>query len=44
MSILEQGARQFGIELTPAQLNQFEHYYQQLVEWNARGNLTAITD
>ncbi len=44
MSILYEGARQFGIELTPAQLNQFEHYYQQLVEWNARGNLTAITE
>ncbi|MDO4774176.1 MAG: 16S rRNA (guanine(527)-N(7))-methyltransferase RsmG [Aerococcaceae bacterium] len=33
-----------GIELTPTQLEQFETYYQLLVEWNEKINLTAITD
>lgn len=33
-----------GIDLTPKQLDQFERYYQILVEWNEKMNLTAITD
>lgn len=33
-----------GITLTPGQLEQFEIYYQTLVEWNEKMNLTAITD
>lgn len=33
-----------GINLTPGQLEQFEIYYQTLVEWNEKMNLTAITD
>ncbi|MDP4104998.1 MAG: 16S rRNA (guanine(527)-N(7))-methyltransferase RsmG [Bacillota bacterium] len=33
-----------GIDLTPEQLDQFERYYQILVEWNEKMNLTAITD
>lgn len=33
-----------GIELTPAQLAMFQTYYEQLVDWNRRVNLTAITD
>lgn len=33
-----------GISLSPQQLNQFELYYQLLVEWNEKMNLTAITD
>ena len=32
-----------GIELSPNQLAQFERYYQLLVEWNQKINLTAIT-
>jgi 16S rRNA (guanine527-N7)-methyltransferase len=43
MSILYEGAREFGLELTPVQLEAFETYYHLLVEWNARINLTAIT-
>ncbi|MDD3027417.1 MAG: 16S rRNA (guanine(527)-N(7))-methyltransferase RsmG [Erysipelotrichaceae bacterium] len=35
---------QRGIELTPEQLDQFEKYYDILVEWNQKMNLTAITD
>ncbi|WP_342433751.1 16S rRNA (guanine(527)-N(7))-methyltransferase RsmG [Neobacillus sp. FSL H8-0543] len=33
-----------GITLTVEQLEQFETYYQTLVEWNEKMNLTAITD
>ncbi|GAB2717172.1 16S rRNA (guanine(527)-N(7))-methyltransferase RsmG [Paenibacillus thermoaerophilus] len=33
-----------GINITDRQLQQFELYYQLLVEWNERMNLTAITD
>ena len=32
-----------GITLTSKQLEQFELYYQTLVEWNQKMNLTAIT-
>lgn len=44
MDILDQGARRLGIILTPAQLKQFEIYYQELVSWNRRFNLTAVTE
>lgn len=33
-----------GIELTDKQLDQFEKYYELLVEWNEKMNLTAITN
>ncbi|XXM72191.1 16S rRNA (guanine(527)-N(7))-methyltransferase RsmG [Lysinibacillus sphaericus] len=33
-----------GISLSPGQLDQFERYYEILVEWNEKMNLTAITD
>ncbi|WP_374055339.1 16S rRNA (guanine(527)-N(7))-methyltransferase RsmG [Rossellomorea sp. FM04394] len=33
-----------GIPLSSQQLNQFERYYELLVEWNEKMNLTAITD
>lgn len=33
-----------GISLSPTQLEQYEQYYQTLVEWNEKMNLTAITD
>ena len=35
---------QWGIELSPLQLSQYERYYRLLVEWNERFNLTAVTD
>jgi len=38
------GARQLGIEFDANQLKQFEVYYQKLIEWNKKVNLTAITD
>ncbi|MEX2416668.1 MAG: 16S rRNA (guanine(527)-N(7))-methyltransferase RsmG [Paenibacillaceae bacterium] len=33
-----------GITLTLVQLSQFELYYQELIEWNGKMNLTGITD
>src|SRR5690554_5265731 len=33
-----------GISLTEDQLSQFELYYEQLIEWNGKMNLTGITD
>ena len=36
--------KQFGLELSEYQLQQFSRYYEILVEWNSFMNLTAITD
>ena len=44
MKILADGAERLGIRLTPDQLSHFEEYYRELIEWNQRMNLTAITD
>jgi len=33
-----------GIQLTDEQINQFKQYFELLVEWNEKMNLTAITD
>ncbi len=37
-------ASSLGIQLTNHQLNQFELYFETLVEWNQKMNLTAITE
>ena len=44
MKELIEGAGKLGIELNARQVEQFELYYQELVEWNKKFNLTAITD
>ncbi len=44
MISLDDAAREFGIDLTSEQLNTFDIYYRELVAWNARMNLTAITE
>lgn len=41
---LTRGARELGLVLTPEQVQKFQLYYEELVEWNKRANLTAITD
>lgn len=38
------GARALGIGLTPAQVDQLQRYTRELLDWNQRVNLTAITD
>lgn len=43
MEILKLGAQKLGLHLSPRQLEQFQVYYQELMEWNQRMNLTAIT-
>lgn len=35
---------QYGLHLSASQLEQFRLYYQLLVEWNKRINLTALTE
>jgi len=44
MEKLIEGARKLGVELNARQVRQFELYYQELIEWNKKFNLTAITD
>ncbi len=44
MDILREGARKLCIPLTEHQLAQFRLYYEELVRWNARFNLTAVSD
>ena len=44
MEQLVRGARSLGLNLTYRQLDQFRILYQELVEWNTRFNLTAITE
>lgn len=44
MEKLASGARKLGLELTQQQIEKFQIYYQELVDWNRRINLTAITE
>jgi 16S rRNA (guanine527-N7)-methyltransferase len=44
MKKLIAGAAKLGIELSAEQLKQFELYYQELIRWNKKFNLTTITD
>ena len=44
MEKLYSGAKKLGLELSPGQLRQFDIYYQELVAFNQRVNLTRITD
>lgn len=43
MDLLRRGCEELGLTLSTHQIAQFEHYFQMLVEWNERINLTAIT-
>jgi len=44
MKKLIEGTSKLGIELNTTQVEQFELYYHELMEWNKKFNLTAITD
>ena len=44
MNQLKEDALLFGVELNEKQLSQFQKYYEMLIEWNEKINLTAITD
>src|SRR3989442_13804821 len=39
-----EGLRLLGLRVTERQLDQFLRYRQELLDWNTRVNLTAITD
>lgn len=44
MHLLFESARHLGLELNEEHLRAFEIYYRELVAWNERFNLTAVTD
>ena len=47
MAIMEKlitGAKKLGLVLNSRQLEQFSIYYQELIDWNQRVNLNAITE
>jgi 16S rRNA (guanine527-N7)-methyltransferase len=44
MQILLRGIKRLGFDLGKEQILLFQRYFQELLDWNARINLTAITD
>jgi 16S rRNA (guanine527-N7)-methyltransferase len=44
MKQLAEGARHLGLALSDKQLSSFQIFYETLVEWNQKFNLTAITE
>lgn len=44
MQELKKYCKELSIELTDGQLEQFQLYYELLIEWNEKVNLTAITE
>jgi 16S rRNA (guanine527-N7)-methyltransferase len=44
LPLLREGAQRLGFSLTERQVGQFARYYEILVDWNSRTNLTAITE
>jgi len=44
MELLSEAARNMGFALTPTHLEMFQAYYKNLIAWNQRFNLTAITE
>ena len=41
---LQKAAEEYGIVLTAQQIGQFNRYFELLIEWNGKMNLTAITE
>lgn len=44
MQIMKQGCMELGIHLTEEQERQFKDYYDLLIDWNKKVNLTGITE
>lgn len=42
--LMEQGLKEFSVDLSEKMMGQFYEYYQLLLEWNKVMNLTAITE
>jgi len=43
LDLLETGAKEWGLALSPQELEAFQLYYEQLLIWNEKINLTSIT-
>jgi len=41
---LKDGVAALGVQLTYPKLERFQRYYDELVEWNSRVNLTSVTE
>lgn len=41
---MKKAAEAYGLQLSETQLQQFTRYYELLIEWNEKMNLTAITE
>ncbi len=41
---LAQWIGKLGMEVSPSQVEQFEVYYREMMDWNEKASLTAITD
>ncbi len=44
LELLEEGARELGVELTASHLDAFERYYAMLADWGRRIDLTTVLD
>ena len=44
MELLITGAEKLGLQLNTGQIEKFQNYFDKLIEWNRKFNLTAITD
>ena len=44
LQILQDGARDFGVELSETQLALFGRFFEELCSWNRRMNLTGISE
>ena len=44
MDLLKTGAAALGVRLDDSQVDQFRLYHRELVSWNTRVNLTAVTE
>ena len=44
LEIFEEDLKQLHLELSKEQISQFISYYELLIDWNSRMNLTAITE
>jgi 16S rRNA (guanine527-N7)-methyltransferase len=44
LSLLDEGCKQLGLHLTDQQLARFALFYEELITWNEKFNLTGITE
>jgi len=44
VDLLESGVKDWGLTLSPQEVEAFGLYYRELVAWNERVNLTSVTD